>query len=90
MLVAMLAFYFYVPAASDLRTFNIIELAKNAEIQEIFRNAEFLGLPFAKTMFIFLFIGFAIKVPCFPFHTWLPDAHVGRRVGTSSIGRRRA
>jgi NADH-quinone oxidoreductase subunit M len=23
-----------------------------------------------------LFIGFAIKVPLFPFHTWLPDAHV--------------
>ena len=27
-------------------------------------------------MFLFLFIGFAIKVPVFPFHTWLPDAHV--------------
>ncbi len=26
--------------------------------------------------FILLFIGFAIKVPMFPFHTWLPDAHV--------------
>ena len=23
-----------------------------------------------------MFIGFAIKVPMFPFHTWLPDAHV--------------
>ena len=28
------------------------------------------------TAFILLFIGFAIKVPTFPFHTWLPDAHV--------------
>jgi NADH-quinone oxidoreductase subunit M len=26
--------------------------------------------------FVALFIGFAIKVPSFPFHTWLPDAHV--------------
>ncbi len=26
--------------------------------------------------FIMLFVGFAIKVPVFPFHTWLPDAHV--------------
>ena len=26
--------------------------------------------------FILLFIGFAVKVPMFPFHTWLPDAHV--------------
>ncbi|MFN4261792.1 MAG: NuoM family protein [Gemmataceae bacterium] len=31
---------------------------------------------FQYTMFILLFIGFAIKVPVFPFHTWLPDAHV--------------
>ena len=27
-------------------------------------------------MFLLLFIGFAVKVPIFPFHTWLPDAHV--------------
>ncbi len=26
--------------------------------------------------FILLFLGFAVKVPIFPFHTWLPDAHV--------------
>ncbi len=26
--------------------------------------------------YVGLFIGFAIKVPLFPFHTWLPDAHV--------------
>jgi len=31
---------------------------------------------FQFTMFTLLFIGFAIKVPVFPFHTWLPDAHV--------------
>jgi NADH-quinone oxidoreductase subunit M len=31
---------------------------------------------FQLTMFLFLLIGFAIKVPVFPFHTWLPDAHV--------------
>ena len=29
-----------------------------------------------RSMFVLLFIGFAIKVPVFPFHTWLPDAHV--------------
>jgi NADH-quinone oxidoreductase subunit M len=26
--------------------------------------------------YVALFIGFAIKIPSFPFHTWLPDAHV--------------
>ncbi len=26
--------------------------------------------------FVLLFIGFAIKLPSLPFHTWLPDAHV--------------
>jgi NADH-quinone oxidoreductase subunit M len=31
---------------------------------------------FQYTMFLLLFIGFAIKLPMFPFHTWLPDAHV--------------
>ena len=31
---------------------------------------------FVYIMFTLLFIGFAIKVPVFPFHTWLPDAHV--------------
>jgi NADH-quinone oxidoreductase subunit M len=31
---------------------------------------------FQMVMFLLLFIGFAIKVPMVPFHTWLPDAHV--------------
>ncbi len=35
-------------------------------------------LPVALQGWVFLafFLGFAIKVPMFPFHTWLPDAHV--------------
>jgi NADH-quinone oxidoreductase subunit M len=35
-----------------------------------------LGMEFTTWIFWFLFVGFAIKVPVFPFHTWLPDAHV--------------
>ncbi len=27
-------------------------------------------------LFFAFFLGFAIKVPMFPFHTWLPDAHI--------------
>jgi len=39
-------------------------------------NQPFFSQTFQWTMFLLLFIGFAIKVPVFPFHTWLPDAHV--------------
>ncbi len=37
-----------------------------------------LGFPMNLQYWVFLafFVGFAIKVPMFPFHTWLPDAHV--------------
>jgi NADH-quinone oxidoreductase subunit M len=36
----------------------------------------FFTKTFQYAMFLLLFVGFAIKVPVFPFHTWLPDAHV--------------
>lgn len=35
-----------------------------------------LPLPLQSWVFLAFFLGFAIKVPLFPFHTWLPDAHV--------------
>jgi NADH-quinone oxidoreductase subunit M len=38
-------------------------------------NASHLG-PLAGWLFAAFFLAFAIKVPVFPFHTWLPDAHV--------------
>jgi NADH-quinone oxidoreductase subunit M len=69
MLIAMLMFYF----GTDMN-FNLIalaEMARTAPAGTIFANPT-LQL----TAFILLFIGFAIKVPTIPFHTWLPDAHV--------------
>jgi len=39
-------------------------------------GGELLGMGFTTWAFWFLFVGFAIKIPVFPFHTWLPDAHV--------------
>jgi NADH-quinone oxidoreductase subunit M len=36
----------------------------------------FFSTAWQYAFFIMLFVGFAIKVPVFPFHTWLPDAHV--------------
>ena len=35
-----------------------------------------LGDVYKRQAYIALFVGFAIKIPMFPFHTWLPDAHV--------------
>ncbi len=39
----------------------------------------------AKALFLGFFIAFAVKVPVFPFHTWLPDAHTEAPTGGSVI-----
>lgn len=59
-------------------TFDLIEMSTNGAIQKYFGAADtmLLGLKFAPMIFMFLFIGFAIKLPAVPVHTWLPDAHV--------------
>ena len=64
MLLAILGLYF----ASSPRTFEMIALAQQNPVAGA-------GLKGA-LIFWGLFLGFAIKVPMFPFHTWLPDAHV--------------
>jgi NADH-quinone oxidoreductase subunit M len=65
MLVAILAIYFHHFRTVGTYTFDLIELQK-------------IGYPTDLQYWVFLafFVGFAIKVPMFPFHTWLPDAHV--------------
>ena len=65
----------------DSGTFSIPDLASLAGAGRLNgANLPFggmlVGLPFTTWVFWFLFVGFAIKVPVFPFHTWLPDAHV--------------
>jgi NADH-quinone oxidoreductase subunit M len=50
--------------------------AAEAGLKERMDHQAFFTPWFQYTMFWFLFVGFAIKVPIFPFHTWLPDAHV--------------
>jgi NADH-quinone oxidoreductase subunit M len=76
MLLVMIAFYFY----SEGNTFNILLLANQSihigpMTTHTFRFVCWLGL----------MIGFAIKVPVFPFHTWLPDAHVEAPTAISVI-----
>jgi NADH-quinone oxidoreductase subunit M len=83
MLLAIIGIYYNSHAApladgtlSAGHTFNLIELAKQGS-QGVFKNSPAVwGFAFTKITFIALFIGFAIKIPMFPFHTWLPDAHV--------------
>jgi NADH-quinone oxidoreductase subunit M len=67
MLAALITLYFHAGAG----TFNLVELSQAVADEAI----HFGGL---KEMLLFLafFLAFAIKVPLFPFHTWLPDAHV--------------
>ena len=43
------------------------------------------GVMIGRLVFLAMFIGFAIKVPVFPFHTWLPDAHVQAPTAISVI-----
>jgi NADH-quinone oxidoreductase subunit M len=54
-----------------------------------FGYEQFLGLHFTLREQLFLFaafaLAFAIKVPLFPLHTWLPDAHVEAPTGGSVI-----
>jgi NADH-quinone oxidoreductase subunit M len=71
MLLAMLALYF-----ANGRSFDMMQMiANNAAYTRTFQIVSFLAL----------FIGFAIKVPVFPFHTWLPDAHVEAPTAISVI-----
>ncbi len=64
MLLGILTLYFQYAAQYGRYTFEITELMK-------------LNLPLGMQQWVFwaFFLGFAIKVPMFPFHTWLPDAH---------------
>jgi NADH-quinone oxidoreductase subunit M len=83
MLLAIIGLYYNSTSAlladgtmSSGHTFNLIELAKQGAAGQFKGAAPILGFEFTKIVFVGLFIGFAIKIPMFPFHTWLPDAHV--------------
>ena len=67
MLLGFLALYFESGKFGE-RTFDIPQLT------ELGASGAFMGT-FAFLVFGALFLGFAVKVPMWPFHTWLPDAH---------------
>ena len=64
MIVSFLALFFLTGA----ETFNMTELARLVPLSDIALSTQVL-------VFGGMFLGFGIKVPMFPFHTWLPDAH---------------
>jgi NADH-quinone oxidoreductase subunit M len=74
MLLGILALYFYNHTLTGVYTFDITQFHR-------------LNIPFDLQWWIFLafFLGFAIKVPMFPFHTWLPDAHTDAPTAGSVI-----
>jgi len=76
MLLSILALYFFndggipflnIKGLGNAATFNVLQYHEIGHL-----------IPPSLQLWIFLgfFFGFAIKVPMFPFHTWLPDAHV--------------
>ncbi len=73
MLVTILYLYF----ASDPHSFDMTQLG-NLVAGHIPLNVQIL-------LWVALFVGFAIKIPAFPFHTWLPDAHVEAPTAISVI-----
>jgi NADH-quinone oxidoreductase subunit M len=74
MLLGILALYFHYYEVTGVYTFDVTEYYK-------------LQIPFTLQWWCFLafFLGFAIKVPMFPFHTWLPDAHTDAPTAGSVI-----
>ncbi|KAB2837661.1 MAG: NADH-quinone oxidoreductase subunit M, partial [Melioribacteraceae bacterium] len=57
-------------------TFNMLALMDSANYNAYGILSPFNPDNWRLVAYIALFVGFAIKIPMFPFHTWLPDAHV--------------
>jgi NADH-quinone oxidoreductase subunit M len=78
MLIGIVATYqaFYLETGE--RTLNILRLQEGASLGAYSGNFQFW-------VFAAFFIAFAVKVPMFPFHTWLPDAHVEAPTAASVI-----
>ncbi len=69
MLVAFLGIYFLGGETFDIPQLAARELtAMGSPVATLARTTQLL-------LFGSLFVGFAVKVPMFPFHTWMPDAH---------------
>jgi len=80
---AAIKFFLYTLAGSVLLLAAVILVRLHTgtwsipDISAMAKNGEaIVGAGLATWCFLGMFIGFAVKIPSFPFHTWLPDAHV--------------
>jgi NADH-quinone oxidoreductase subunit M len=75
---AAVKFFIYTMAGSVLMLLAIIFLYTQYKTLDITQLGGLINLPLdtEKWLFAAFFLAFAIKVPLFPLHTWLPDAHV--------------
>jgi NADH-quinone oxidoreductase subunit M len=73
MLLGILFLYFHHHGLTGIYTFSLTALYETAP--KIYSDPAY-GPTIATLLFFAFFFAFAIKVPMFPFHTWLPDAHV--------------
>jgi NADH-quinone oxidoreductase subunit M len=82
LLIVLIGTYLYsrqiIPATADHGpgTFDLVRLASPEFQKALGPLIGGLGGTVAKAFFVLLMVGFLIKVPAVPFHTWLPDAHV--------------
>jgi proton-translocating NADH-quinone oxidoreductase chain M len=76
-ILASFFFFFYTAFGSIFILISILILGSEFGVTDISYLWNFL-IPFKKQIliWIFLFFGFCIKIPMFPFHSWLPEAHV--------------
>jgi NADH-quinone oxidoreductase subunit M len=76
MLLAILALFFF--NSGGIEFLNIAGLGNEPSFSVLQFHEVGSLIPATLQFWIFIgfFLGFAIKVPMFPFHTWLPDAHV--------------
>jgi NADH-quinone oxidoreductase subunit M len=82
MLVGIVALYFATGQTDN--SFNILAL-QGGHFTNLQVHLFGVDVSFSKLFFIFMFVGFAVKVPVFPFHTWLPHAHVQAPTAISVI-----
>jgi NADH-quinone oxidoreductase subunit M len=78
LLLGILSLYFQYPAiaAAVPEIANQFGTGYTFDILAFQAMAQYLSFDIQYWVFLVFFVGFAIKVPMFPFHTWLPDAHV--------------